>query len=149
MCEQKTIKIVICDDEKSVQEILQRKIERICTASGNVCQIVCCDSGEEVLRMGSAPDILFMDIQMPGRNGMDVAKELRVYHKGTVLIFVTALAEYVYDAFDVSAFHYLVKPFHDDKLKEVLEKGKALVSKKQFAGFVQRYMQYINRKRGR
>ncbi|MDE6387539.1 MAG: LytTR family DNA-binding domain-containing protein [Lachnospiraceae bacterium] len=259
------MKIVICDDDKALQEILKRKIEKICMEAKTGCQVVCCDSGEEVLRQEPAPDILFLDIQMSGRNGMDIAKELKVCHDGMVLIFVTALSEYVYDAFDVGAFHYLVKPFSDNKLEEVLtralqrcewhreneavrrseptetdvgdgrealadktrailvkrggistkvqlediiyaevfnrkvtlhttdgeieyygkltelseqvgedfyrthraylinlkyvekynattiwmEKGKVLVSKKQFSGFVQRYMQYINRKRGR
>lgn len=61
---------------------------------------------------------------MPERNGMEIAEELRKWHKDIVLIFVTALSEYVYEAFDVGAFHYLVKPFGDDKLKEIL--GRAL-----------------------
>ena len=55
---------------------------------------------------------------------MEIAEELRKQPGDTILIFVTALSEYVYEAFDVGAFHYLVKPFSDDKLKEVL--GKAL-----------------------
>lgn len=123
MCERKTMTIVICDDDKAVQEMMRRKIGKICAEVKTACQIICCDSGEDVLRQEPAPDILFLDIQMSGRNGMDIAKELRVYHKGMVLIFVTALSEYVYDAFDVGAFHYLVKPFSDNKLEEVLTRA--------------------------
>lgn len=137
------VKIMICDDDRALRSILQGKIERLCAERGIPCRVRGCDSGEEVLGLLEAgsksesrlqreweaegerlPDILFLDIQMPGRNGMEIAEELRKQHKDTILIFVTALSEYVYEAFDVGAFHYLVKPFSDDKLKEVL--GKAL-----------------------
>lgn len=117
------LQIVICDDERNMQEILRDKIEKICRKTGVEHQILCCSSGEEVLAAKDAPDLLFLDIQMPDRDGMDVAQELRRRRWGTILIFVTALSEYVYDAFDVGAFHYLVKPFEDEKLFRVFEKA--------------------------
>lgn len=122
----KTVTIMVCDDDRALQEILRRKIEKMCREAEVGCRIVCCDSGEEILdlRGEEAPDILFLDIQMPGKSGMEIAEELRKQQGDMILIFVTALSEYVYEAFDVGAFHYLVKPFSDDKLKEVL--GKAL-----------------------
>lgn len=122
----KTVTIMVCDDDRALQEILRNKIEKMCREAEVSCQIVCCDSGEEILDLHGekVPDILFLDIQMPGKSGMEIAEELRKQHRDTILIFVTALSEYVYEAFDVGAFHYLVKPFSDDKLKEVL--GKAL-----------------------
>ena len=116
-----TIKIVICDDDKDMQEILYRKIEGFCADAGTTYNIVCCDSGEEVLRQEPVPDILFLDIQMPEKSGMEIAQELRRQRCKTILIFVTALSEYVFDAFDVGAFHYLVKPFSDEKLRGVLD----------------------------
>lgn len=119
----RTIKIAICDDDKAVQEILRHEIEEFCKEAGTVCNIVCFDSGEEVLREESMPDILFLDIQMSGINGMEVAEELRRRRSDTILIFVTALSEYVYEAFDVEALHYLVKPFGDEKLREVLDRA--------------------------
>jgi len=120
----KTVRIIVCDDEKAVREILSRKIEKLCEEKSVPYQIVCLGSGEEVLCQKQAPDILFLDIQMPGKSGMEIAGQLRGKHWRTILIFVTALSEYVYEAFDVGAFHYLVKPFRDDKLREVL--GRAL-----------------------
>lgn len=117
------MQIVICDDDRKMQDILRDKIERSCREMGVVCEITCCSSGGEVLGADRAPDVLFLDIQMPGTDGMDVAKELRRRRWNTILIFVTALSEYVYDAFDVGAFHYLVKPFTAEKLSEVLKKA--------------------------
>lgn len=121
----KTISIAICDDEKDIQQILKREVGTFCADHGISCQITCYGSGEELLASPAdkAPDILFLDIQMPGQNGMETAKALRRQHKDTILIFVTALPEYVYEAFDVNAFHYLVKPFSEKKLREILEKA--------------------------
>lgn len=122
----KIIDIAVCDDEKAIQQILKQDIEKICADHGVTCQITCYDSGEKMLELNKTqmPDILFLDIQMSGQNGMEIARRLRRQHKDTILIFVTALPEYVYEAFDVNAFHYLVKPFSEKKLREVL--GKAL-----------------------
>ena len=118
----KTVTITICDDDKTLQKLLQQKIKKFCVDRNKACRIVCCDSGEEMLAL-PAPDILFLDIHMSGKNGMESARELRRRHENTILIFVTAMSEYVYEAFDVDALHYLIKPFSDEKLQEVLDKA--------------------------
>lgn len=130
-CKDRPVKIMICDDDRAVQKIMQKKIDRFCADDQIACQILCCDSGEEVLVLKPTPDILFLDIQMPGRNGMEIAEELRKQHKDVILIFMTALSEYVYEAFDVGAFHYLVKPFQDEKLREVFERALEQYEKQQ------------------
>lgn len=113
---------MVCDDDKALQQLLRQKIGKFCADSNTSCRIDCCDSGEELLAL-PAPDILFLDIQMSGKNGMEIARELRRRHEDTILIFVTAMSEYVYEAFDVDALHYLIKPFSDEKLQEVLDKA--------------------------
>ena len=60
---------------------------------------------------------------MPGRNGMETARELRKKGKKMMIIFVTAMEEYVFQAFDVGAFNYLVKPIDDGKLTAVLHRA--------------------------
>lgn len=117
--------IIICDDEKSIRTALQQKTARFFAEKNMPCEILSCSSGEEVLSLtekGTVIDLLFLDIQMPGRNGMEIARTLRRQHKDILIIFVTALSEYVYEAFDVDALHYLVKPFNDEKLYQVLDK---------------------------
>ncbi|MDE7286222.1 MAG: LytTR family DNA-binding domain-containing protein, partial [Lachnospiraceae bacterium] len=76
-----------------------------------------------VLFDGNLPDILMVDIEMPGKNGMDTARQLRRRHKDVILIFVTAFRDYVFQSFDVGAFHYLLKPFDDRKFMEVLQRA--------------------------
>lgn len=122
MIKVKPITITICDDDKALQIILQKQIASFFADKNLACRIFCCDSGEEVLAHAES-DLLFLDIQMPGKNGMEIARKLRGQGRKTILIFVTAMSEYVYEAFDVNAFHYLVKPFPEEKLREVLDKA--------------------------
>lgn len=110
------MRIAICDDENEIREMLAEKVIQIFPEA----VLLYYSSGEELLLADEQPDILLLDIQMAGKNGMDTAREFRAAHKSTILIFVTAFAEYVFQSFDVGAFHYLVKPFTDEKLTAVL-----------------------------
>lgn len=126
--------IVICDDEAATRELLAEKVQKY---DINV-QIQFYETGENLLLQEQEPDILFLDIQMPGRNGMEIAKELRKKWSNVVLIFVTAIEEYVFEAFDVGAFNYLIKPLTDEKFEEVISKAvKQLNGKNQQAKLAQ------------
>ena len=111
------MRIAVCDDEKEIRDMFAEKIERLYPGA----DLSLYRSGEELLLSDKEPDILLLDIQMPGKNGMETAKELRRKNKKAIIIFVTALDDFVFQAFDVGAFHYLVKPFGDNKFEEVLE----------------------------
>ena len=113
------MRIAICDDEKNIRELIGNKV----TAQYPEAEIVFYSSGEELLLSDERIDILFLDIQLTGRNGMETARELRKKEKEVILIFVTAAEEYVFQAFDVGAFHYLVKPIDDVKFNEVLRRA--------------------------
>lgn len=110
------MRIAICDDEKNIRELIGDKVAKQYPEA----EIVFFSSGEELLLADKNIDILFLDIQMSGRNGMDTARELRKKDKNVILIFVTAVEEYVFQAFDVGAFHYMVKPIDDVKFADVL-----------------------------
>lgn len=117
--EREIMRIGVCDDEKEVREFIKEKVNRLLPKA----EVILYESGQEVLCEKTLTDILFLDIQMPGTNGMETAKILRKTDKKTVIIFVTAIEEYVFQAFDVDAFHYLVKPFTNEKFYEVLQKA--------------------------
>jgi DNA-binding LytR/AlgR family response regulator len=111
------MQIAICDDEKEIREHLGSKIQKLCPNA----IINYYATGKDLLSAHTIPDILFLDIQMPEIDGMETATKLRKISKDTIIIFVTALEDYVFQAFDVGAFHYIVKPFNDEKLELILQ----------------------------
>ncbi len=116
------MRIAIFDDEKEFIELIFCKLKKLCPDE----EFYLYSSGDALLaeEYSRLPDILFLDIQMPGRDGMETAKELRGRKKNLILIFITVTEEYVFQAFDVGAFHYLIKPFSEKKLEEVMQKAR-------------------------
>lgn len=110
------MRIAVCDDERAVRSMLVEKVQEACQQAA----LHSYSSGRELLAGKELPDIVFLDIQMPGMDGMETARILRQKNREIIIIFVTAIEEYVFQAFDVGAFHYLVKPFTDQKLVSVL-----------------------------
>ena len=113
------MRIGICDDEKNIRELIANKVVKQYPDA----EIIFFQSGEELLLSDESIDILFLDIQMSGIDGMETARELRKKDKSVILIFVTAVEEYVFQAFDVGAFNYIVKPIDDGKFSDVLHRA--------------------------
>lgn len=119
------MRIAICDDEPSIGLILEEKIRKLLPDAVIEKYL----SGEELIASSCKPELLFLDIQMSGMDGMETAGMLRQNNEDMVLIFVTAMEEYVFQAFDVGAFHYLVKPFSDEKFEQVVKRAVKAVGK--------------------
>ena len=116
--------IAVVDDEKAIREHICALIERQQPES----VIEAYATGEELLASGKRFDIVFLDIQMDGMNGIQAARKLRERNarsgeEDTVLIFITGVREYVFDALDLYAFHYLLKPIDQGKFAEVLQRA--------------------------
>lgn len=120
------MRIAICDDEEIIRKDIKNRVVKLIPEA-----TICTYSSAEELLADMYPDILLLDIQMDGMSGMEAARTLRKKSCDTVLIFITAMEEYVFEAFDVGAFHYLVKPFSDDKFAEVLIKATEEVRERQ------------------
>lgn len=112
--------VAICDDEAFMLDLLEEKVRKMLPSA--VTERF--SSGKGLLEGSTKADILFLDIQMPELDGMETARLFRRRQRDALIIFVTAAPEYVFQAFDVGAFHYLVKPLSDDKFNEVF--GNAL-----------------------
>ena len=113
---EKQFRIIICDDDPSDANLIASEVDRIMhSASVRVCY-----SGDDLMTEVRDYDVVLLDIEMPETNGLTVAGKLRRRFKGVVIIFVTAIKDYVFDAFKVDAFRYLVKPIDRQELTEVL-----------------------------
>ena len=117
------MKIAVCDDDKVAREhIVSLVKEQIKDA-----EIMTFATGEEMLEVQSTFDISFLDVEMREISGMDVANHIRQEEQGntkSIIIFVTGYEKYMNSAFDVSAFHYLLKPIDEEKFRSV--SGRAL-----------------------
>lgn len=111
------MKIAVCDDESVVCRQIAEQIQRVYPSF----QVQEYFSGEELLRDAAQFQIIFLDIRLGGINGMETARQIRKNSSKAVLIFLTALEEYVFQAFDVEAFHYLLKPLKKEKFFQVME----------------------------
>ncbi len=116
------MKIAICDDESSIRDILKSKIEKYYFSRSIDFSIDCYAGGEELLTQQiDKIDVLFLDVDMPGMNGMETAGEIRKINKSMIIIFLTAYSEFVFESFKVDTFRYLLKPLKDAELAEVLQ----------------------------
>lgn len=123
------MKIAICDDEVRGREGIRTLLEK----EFSQAQIKEFDSGMKLLQAVKEdyqPDIVLLDIAMEGMNGMETAVRLREI-SDVILIFVTGVKEQVFQAFDVGAFHYLMKPVDKAKLVNVLQRAMQEAKKRQ------------------
>lgn len=115
-----TLTAVIVDDEVVMAELLKRLLNQ----HGGIQVIGVCHDGEDALKMLKElkPDLVFLDIQMPAINGLEVAALLDQEPGSPLVIFVTAYDNYAIKAFEVNALDYILKPFDDADIRRVLRK---------------------------
>ena len=120
---------MIVDDESLAREELQRLI-----AEDQEFQIVAtAATGKEALRKieQSPVDVVFLDIEMPGMNGLEVASSLARAEAPPRIVFATAYNQYAIDAFTMNAIDYLLKPYQPDRLRATLERIKKVLKTKE------------------
>ena len=111
--------VAVVDDEEAIREQIGGFIKK----RNPGFDISGFATGEGLLAAGKDFDIIFLDIQMEGMGGIEAARTLRQSGVDAVVIFITGIREYVFEAFDVSAFHYLLKPIEEQKFMEVLDRA--------------------------
>lgn len=117
------LSIAVCDDEIIACSNIAAKIRDILEQLKTPCLIRQFNSGQELLQAPEKFDIIFLDIIMRGLDGMATAQFLRSKSPDIILIFISSSRDYVFDAYDVEAFQYLLKPIDVGKLRHVLEKA--------------------------
>lgn len=105
------MRILICDDDVMIIEQLQKYIRSFFENISLKCpELVCFSDGESLLADKGEKDILFLDIEMPGMNGIYVGKELKKKNDKIIIFIVTSYSEYLDDAMRFHVFRYLSKP---------------------------------------
>ncbi|NKB88489.1 MAG: response regulator [Acidobacteria bacterium] len=123
---QDVMRVLIVDDEPPAR----RRLRRLVDAADGLDLVGEAGDGEEAVRAIDelAPDLVFLDVQMPGLDGFDVLAALE--SPLPAIVFVTAFDEYALRAFDVDAVDYLLKPFDDERFEEALARASSMVQRR-------------------
>ena len=117
-----SLSIAICEDEKFYRDTLSEYIHSILQKEDIVYDLSIYSSGKEFFdNIDKKVDILFLDICLVNESGMDIARKIRDINIKTEIIFTTSMQNYVYEAYEVKAFRYILKPINYDLLSKYLK----------------------------
>jgi len=123
------LRVLVADDEQLARDELCFLLGQ----DGDLELVGQARDGVEALRMAGQlqPDLLFLDVQMPGLTGFEVARRVLTAELPTQLVFVTAFDQYAIDAFTVNAVDYLLKPVDLARLETTLERARRRLASEQ------------------
>lgn len=142
------IKIAFCDDDMEVLHQMNELLDRYRVERNEDITYVAFQSPFELLteiEKGIRPDILFLDVVMPGQNGMDVAKEIRQYDMNMKIIFLTSSPEFAVESYSVGAYFYQLKPIWEESFFRLMDAVLAECEKKKKNSLILRSKDGITR----
>ena len=133
---------VICDDEKLARDeirfVLESDVElRVVAEAANGL-----DALDKIRKL--APDLVFLDIQMPGLGGIEVARQLAQDAASPLIVFVTAYDDHWVKAFEVSAVDYILKPVEPERLHAAVERARRRLDRALPAGDLKRVLEALD-----
>jgi len=119
------LRVLIVDDEA----LGRQRLEDLLASEAGVAIVGTAENGEQAIAAirRLTPDVVFLDVQMPGKSGLDVVRAIGI-DEMPATIFVTAYDQYALKAFDLAAVDYLVKPFDDERFEQALARARRLVA---------------------
>ena len=142
------IKIAFCDDDMEVLHQMNELLDRYRVERNEDITYAAFQSPFELLteiEKGIRPDILFLDVVMPGQNGMDVAKEIRQYDTNMKIIFLTSSPEFAVESYSVGAYFYQLKPIWEESFFRLMDAVLAECEKKKKNSLILRSKDGITR----
>ena len=136
----KTLRTLIVDDEELARRGLEIRLQKL----SGVSIVGQCRNGREALAAvtDSSPDLVFLDIQMPGMDGFEVLRKISGSNM-PIVVFVTAFDEYAIRAFDANALDYLLKPINDERLVEAVERARIALDDREAHTHRSRLLKFI------
>jgi two-component system, LytTR family, response regulator len=135
------IRVLIVDDEP----LARQRVEDLLRHEDGVDIVGMVDNGNAAIEAVRSlhPDLVFLDVQMPGKTGLDVVREVGPQEMPAT-IFVTAYDRYALQAFDVAAIDYLVKPFDDERFEQAFRRARRLVELEEMGGLRERLLAVLD-----
>ncbi len=113
--------IAICDDEKILHKELKNALAAYGRDRGIDIYTDCFSNGEDLISSNEVYDVIFMDYEMTGLNGIETAEKIRKNNDTTAMIFLSAYPDIVFETFAVNTFRFLSKPLKNEMLYEALD----------------------------
>jgi two-component system LytT family response regulator len=137
----KTIRVLIADDEALARD----RIADLLAHEANVAIVGTASTGLEAIDAIRAlkPDLVFLDVQMPGRTGLEVVDDIGA-EEMPATIFVTAFDKFALNAFDRAAVDYLVKPFDDERFAQAFRRARKMIELEEVQEVTQRLLSLLH-----
>ena len=122
------MKIAIIEDEKAHSQLLESYIQSFSKAEQVRMELQYFESAENFLFVWEAEhdfDLLFLDIQMAGMDGMSLAKQIRRQNEEVLIVFTTGISDYIQEGYEVEALQYLLKPLKEENVHKCLKRALA------------------------
>lgn len=119
------LRIAICDDSVDARDALRLQLEKILMEEAEKIVYEFSTGAGTVRWLENHPgeiDLLFLDVEMAGLNGMAAAEAIRRFDTEIIIVFVTGYADYVFDGYKVNALDYIMKPANAERLLEVVRR---------------------------
>ena len=141
------MKVIVVDDEQLAREELCYMLEQI----GSIEVIAQAGNGLEAVGIVErlSPDVLFLDVQMPGLNGFEVAHRLIQNGSAPNIVFVTAFDKHAIEAFEVNAVDYVLKPVEAARLEKAVERARQRISQAPLNDQVERIVQLMSERQSK
>lgn len=132
------LRIALCDDETDARDALRIQLEKVLIEE--IEEIVYefssgTNAASWLEKHPAEIDLLFLDVEMNGLNGMETAEKIRTFDESLLIVFVTGYPDYVFDGYRVGALDYLVKPVAEQKLRELLHRIRGKLAQEERLSF--------------
>jgi two-component system LytT family response regulator len=140
------LRVLVVNDEPLARERLSLHL----SSRPNIKIIGCCNNAKNALLVieHSQPDVIFLDLELPGMSGLELAQQLRAQDNLTKLIFVSPFRKFALEAFECKAEDYLLKPFSDERLDQCINNVLQACKAGQIMGQYQKLDELLHRKTG-
>lgn len=112
--------VAICDDDQFFRDKLRSMIFEYKSKNRMHIDVYTYEDGASLLKTKKTFDMIFLDYEMPGIDGMDTARELRRRNCTCSIVFVTAYPHFIYDSFEVQPFRFFEKPIQEEQIEKLM-----------------------------
>lgn len=132
------LRIALCDDETDARDSVRFQLEKLLYEGSEEIVYEFTSGNSAVKWLKGHPgeiDLLFLDIEMEGLNGMDTARKIREFNQELVIVFLTGYSDYVFQGYEVGALDYVMKPAQEKRLRNIVSRVRGVLGENREKAF--------------